>query len=124
MSAEKQQKAAPGKPFEKGQSGNPKGRPKLAFSVSDKTREYLLAPDPDDQEGRSRLEVMQGVAYKAACSGDMRAFEQLNNRAFGKVADNVNFNDLTKRERPEGIVDLARSLGAGTSVSGPTRSES
>ena len=41
ITAEKQQKRVVGKPFKKGESGNPTGRPRGSFSIKEQVRQYL-----------------------------------------------------------------------------------
>jgi hypothetical protein len=52
------------KPFEKGQSGNPGGRPK--GSVTALWRRLLDEVDPDDEAGRTRGEILFHAAYETA----------------------------------------------------------
>ena len=64
------------KPFKKGQSGNPGGRPKWKHIT-----EMLKHED-----NQGKLEELVHVVYKKALSGDMRAVEFIADRLEGKVA--------------------------------------
>jgi hypothetical protein len=64
------------KPFKKGQSGNPGGRPKWKHITE-------MLKHEDNQE---KLEQLVHVIYDKALSGDMRAVEFIADRLEGKVA--------------------------------------
>jgi hypothetical protein len=73
------------KPWAKGESGNPKGRPKVIPDL----RELLANVLGDTKDGKSAAEaILMGLRAKAV-KGDVRAAELLLNRAYGKVADIV-----------------------------------
>lgn len=90
-----------GKPFAKGTSGNPKGRPTIPFDIlvarEQAAKEFLqmtleigelTRPDAqawikDDKRTLNEL-MIASVAIKAA-KGDMQAVEFLTNRKIGKV---------------------------------------
>lgn len=81
--------------FKKGQSGNPKGRPKLPD-----IREALEKVMGEEKDGLTALDAVLMALRKKATSGDVRAAEVLLDRAFGKaVQKNANTdsqgNDVT-----------------------------
>lgn len=65
--------------FKKGQSGNPKGRPKLP-DISEALAKILA----DEKDGYSALEATLMALRAKAVKGDIRAAEALLDRAFGK----------------------------------------
>lgn len=64
------------KPFKKGQSGNPGGRPKWKHIT-----EILKS-----EKNQEKLEEMVNVVFDLALKGDMRAVEYISDRLEGKVA--------------------------------------
>lgn len=67
------------KPFKKGQSGNPNGRPKLP-DIRDALAKILA----DEKDGYTALEATLMALRAKAVRGDIRAAEALLDRAFGK----------------------------------------
>ncbi len=73
MSAQNSKDTAPGKPFEKGKSGNPGGRPKIAKEFKEKCREFMseegweklraITDDPKNRDHFRALETVMGYAY-------------------------------------------------------------
>ena len=72
------------KPWKKGQSGNPKGRPVLP-----NLRETLAKVLAEEQNGLSAIEAICRALRVKAIRGDVRAAEALLDRAFGKVAQSL-----------------------------------
>jgi hypothetical protein len=70
--------------WKKGQSGNPKGRPKLPD-----IREALAKVLADEKDGITALEATLAALRAKAVRGDVRAAEVLLDRAFGKSAQTV-----------------------------------
>jgi hypothetical protein len=70
--------------FKKGQTGNPKGRPKLPD-----IREALAKVLADEKDGVTALEATLRALRAKAIRGDVRAAEALLDRAFGKAAQTV-----------------------------------
>jgi len=69
------------KPFKKGQSGNPAGRPKTLPSLDKLLIEVLGREDANGVTAAQRiLQALQEKAYK----GDSRAAEIILERAYGK----------------------------------------
>ena len=66
-------KTAPGRPFKKGESGNPDGRPKIAQEFKDKCREFMsvegweklraIIDNPKHRDHYRALELIMGYAY-------------------------------------------------------------
>jgi hypothetical protein len=70
--------------WKKGQTGNPKGRPKLPD-----IREALAKVLADEKDGVTALEATLRALRAKAIRGDVRAAEALLDRAFGKAAQTV-----------------------------------
>ena len=77
------------KPFKKGQSGNPKGRPVGAKSRSTiakrwlETEEKLKNPITGTQESLSQEDIITLSLVKKARSGDVSAYKSLMDSAYG-----------------------------------------
>jgi len=76
-------------PFKKGQSGNPKGRPKLP-DLSEAIAKILA----EEKDGVSALEAILGALRAKAAKGDVRAAQELMDRAFGKSKQSL---DVTSK---------------------------
>lgn len=74
-------KPPPASRFKKGQSGNPKGRPKLP-----NLREAMAKVLADEKDGVTALEATLAALRAKAVRGDVRAAEALLDRAFGKAS--------------------------------------
>lgn len=70
--------------FKKGQSGNPKGRPRLPD-----LREAMAKVLADEKDGVTALEATLAALRAKAVRGDVRAAEVLLDRAFGKSSQTV-----------------------------------
>lgn len=66
------------KPFKKGQSGNPKGRPKLPD-----LKEALAKVLGDEKEGKTAVEAILMALRKKAVAGDTKAAQILLDRGYG-----------------------------------------
>ena len=69
--------------FKPGQSGNPGGRPRTA-KLSEACRAKLASPIPGDPEGRSFADVIADKFALQALKGDIRAAQELADRAEGR----------------------------------------
>lgn len=69
--------------FEKGESGNPNGRPRKLPEIDD-----LLAEVLGEEQGNEAREILQAL-LKRAKKGDVRAAEVLLDRAYGKAKQEV-----------------------------------
>ena len=72
------------KPWSKGVSGNPGGRPKKT-RFADACRELLSRPAPGDKSGRSYAEAIAEKLAKKALAGDIPAAREIADRAEGKA---------------------------------------
>jgi hypothetical protein len=77
-----------GRKIPKGQSGNPKGRPKKIPEL----RELLANVLGDEKDGKSAAEAILMALRNKAIKGDVRAAELLLDRAYGKVKQEVEAN--------------------------------
>jgi hypothetical protein len=73
--------------FQKGQSGNPKGRPKV--NLTSILREHLQKEVPDDEAKRTYGEAIVDEAVKKAAAGDLKAIEMLWSRLEGKPEQTI-----------------------------------
>ena len=80
--------------WQKGQSGNPSGRPKSA-QLSKAYRHMLESPYPNDSEGRTYAEVIAAKLADQAATGDLAAARELADRAEGKAAQSMKL-DVTQ----------------------------
>jgi hypothetical protein len=86
-----------GRPFPKGKSGNPGGRPKRT-PLADACREVLALPVPGDSEGRTYAEKIAATLAEKAAKGDIRAAAELADRAEGKPRQSVEIENTTLRQ--------------------------
>jgi hypothetical protein len=85
------------KPFPKGKSGNPKGRPKMP-DVKDALARVLA----EEKDGLTALDFVFRALRLKATRGDVRAAEVLLDRAFGKSRQSVDVNvDLSQMSDDE-----------------------
>ena len=91
------------KPFKKGQSGNPKGRPKKIPEL----RELLANVLGDEKDGKTAAEAILMALRNKAIKGDVRAAELLLDRAYGKARQDFDMNiGITEVLRPKAPEDL------------------
>jgi len=88
-----------GKPYRwnRGQSGNPGGRPKMAL-LSHACRELLAALVPEDPEGRTYAESIAKTLAQKALAGDIRAAQEIADRAEGKARRSIEIQNATLRD--------------------------
>jgi hypothetical protein len=70
------------KPFPKGVSGNPGGRPKS--KPLSEVLEYLLEEPAPRGKGKTWADVIVDALIRRAAKGDTRAFREIANRTDGK----------------------------------------
>jgi hypothetical protein len=75
------------KHFKKGQSGNPKGRPKLPD-----LKEALQNILGETKDGKTALDAIFMALRAKAAKGDVRAAELLMDRAYGKSKQVIDMN--------------------------------
>ena len=125
-SVEKQSKLNPvpnSKPFPKGVSGNPNGRPKGLRNRSTIVREWLEAtesmknPITGQSEKLSQYDIITLALIQKARKGDVQAFKELMDSSFGKIPDkllaenkNTFQSDLTQEESRKIINKLKSEL--------------
>src|SRR5271169_3501585 len=83
--------------WQPGQSGNPGGRPKKT-PLADACREVLGRLVPDDADGRTYAEAIAETLAQKALSGDIRAAQELADRAEGKPRQSLEIENTTLRE--------------------------
>jgi len=75
--------------WEKGQSGNPKGRPKMPD-----LKEAISKILSEEKNGQSALEAVLIALFNRALKGDVRAAQELLDRGFGKSQQNIDLSTL------------------------------
>lgn len=86
------------KPFKKGQSGNPSGRPKGSLNRSTIARKWLdthndsINPITQVTEQLTQEDLMTLALIKKANKGDVQAYKQLMDSAYGKATASVDIN--------------------------------
>jgi len=104
------------RPFRKGQSGNPGGRPKNV--ISDASRDWLKLID--SRSGRSNAELIAQAIGKKALKGETAAYCALRDTTEGRPAQTqqheiVSSNPVKVRvEAPDLIAAIRQIYGLGT----------
>jgi Family of unknown function (DUF5681) len=75
----------PGRPFEKGKSGNPKGRPRNVSSLTALLREKMEQICEYDKQQRTWREMIVLATLKLAMEGNSSALREVWERLGGKV---------------------------------------
>lgn len=95
-----------GKPFQKGQSGNPKGRPRKGQSLTDALRSYLS----EEEHDRPRKQILAERLWDLAGNPDpevaLVALRYIFERLDGKVPDPVDVNASGKM-----VIEVVRVPG-------------
>lgn len=87
------------KPFKKGQSGNPAGRPKKLPEL-----DVLLADVLGEEQ--NEIEAAKAILMalrKKAIKGDVRAAEAILNRAYGKPKESIQHSGSLELKQIKGI---------------------
>ncbi|KKM26665.1 hypothetical protein LCGC14_1582460 [marine sediment metagenome] len=103
-----------GRPFEKGQSGNPNGRPKKENTFSDTAIELLGASEIDikytinGKEKEIRLESNKNIYFGLVSAlileglkGDVRAIKELIDRTEGKAVQKIDLEGSIETKLPD-----------------------
>ena len=83
------------KPFKKGESGNPNGRPKGTRSRSTIVREWLECsevmtnPITGEKETLQQSDIITLALIKKARKGDVQAFKELMDSGFGRTVQEI-----------------------------------
>jgi hypothetical protein len=83
--------------WQPGQSGNPGGRPKKT-PLADACRDVLGQPVPDDAEGRTYAQKIAVTLAEKAAEGDIRAAQELGDRAEGRARQAIEIGHTRLRE--------------------------
>jgi Family of unknown function (DUF5681) len=84
------------KPWPKGVSGNPSGRPRKT-PLTDAYRDVLAQPVPDDPLGRTYAEAIAQTLARNALRGDIRAAQELADRSEGKARQSIEIEQTLHR---------------------------
>src|SRR5215471_3667677 len=79
------QRRGPGRPFEKGKSGNPKGRPRNISSLTVLLREKMAQICEYDKQQRSWQEMIVLATLKLAMEGNSSALREVWERLGGNA---------------------------------------
>ncbi len=108
----RQKRLANLKPFPKGTSGNPSGRPKNTLTAA--YRKILGQHVPGDVERRTYAEVIAEAVALKATRGDERAAKEIEDRVCGKARQHVTLStdrrDYIERS-VENLLTAARESG-------------
>jgi|TARA_R110001583_G_scaffold121731_4_gene272909 hypothetical protein len=91
------------KNWEKGQSGNPKGRPKGSLNRNTIAKRWLKTiqkyknPISHDDEDLSQEDIMTLALINKARKGDARAYSELMNSAYGKAKESVDITQFIEQ---------------------------
>ena len=104
------------KPWPRGVSGNPGGRPRKRLITDELER--LLQEEAPDKNGQTWATAIAEALLRQAITGDVRAIAELANRVEGKPLQAVDLHldpsndiqNLTEEELNERIVELERQL--------------
>ena len=86
--------------FKKGQSGNPKGRPKLP-DISEALKKVLN----EEKDGIKALDAVLKSLRNKAIKGDVRAIQELLDRAYGKSKQFIDHTTKGESLNPPKTID-------------------
>ena len=87
--------------WKKGQSGNPKGRPKSGFALN----EYITdLANVELEDKKTMLEAVVGKVYEEAFDGNMTAINFLADRILGKPSQSIGIKDVS--DEPIKVFDI------------------
>lgn len=85
------------RPWPRGTSGNAGGRPKKT-PLTDACREVLAQAIPGDPEGRTYAQKIAAMLAEKATEGDIRAAQELADRAEGRARQTVEVENTALRQ--------------------------
>ena len=108
------------KPFKKGQTGNPNGRPKGSLNASTIIKKWLEAseniknPATGKVENLTQMDIMTLSQIQKARKGDTSAFNSLLDRVYGKPKQTLDIDHTTDGEslNQENNTDLSKLTDA------------
>lgn len=87
--------------WKKGQSGNPKGRPKSGFALN----EYITdLANVELEDKKTMLEAVVSKVYEEALDGNMTAINFLADRVLGKPSQSIGIKDVS--DEPIKVFDI------------------
>jgi hypothetical protein len=100
-----------GRPFPKGKSGNPGGRPRGSGLLSKALRDLLAKPKVRDRYGRTHAEIVAAALIKQAEKGHVPAIRETGDRSEGRPYQAVELlgrdgSDLIPDELPAKVLKL------------------
>jgi len=98
MPFKKGEKAKGSTQFKKGQTGNPKGRPKVIPEL----RELMANVLSEEKDGINAAEAILKSMRTKAIKGDVKAAEFIYGYAYGKASQSIDFT--TKGEKLETVI--------------------
>lgn len=109
--------------WQKGQSGNPSGKPKSALgtSISKELRKQLAEADPGT--GRQNIELIVAAAIRRGKRGEPKALEFIADRTEGKVMQPMKLDATvtTREERLSKLQNLLTVLSAAEDGTGSAK---
>ena len=92
--------------WEKGQSGNPNGRPKKDYSINERVRRFFESKEADEETGElvERIDLLIKDTWRNARKGDFQAQRYLMDRLGGRPTEKVEISG--DENKPLGIVFL------------------
>ena len=104
LKADKQQENSKkifGKPFKKGQSGNPNGRPPKVKSIPDILRR--IGDEEGTLDGKTKLDVIMYKVFQYALEGKHWAVQFIADRTEGKPKES---REVTHKNEPIQIMNI------------------
>ena len=111
------------KPWPKGVSGNPGGRP-IRTPLTEVLIQMLQSPCADDSEQRTYAEVIAEMLLKRACKGGIRAVREIADRVEGRPSQSLSLVTEECSTCREAADELRRELDGMTNEQLKTLSES